>query len=478
MRFAAFIPQLTFALPTIYWPAIAGSAVAASLFLCAPCAAAQSGFMRADPSAVTVRAGEDVPPVLRRRAKGSRDIAVAADGLYIESAASGLGSITALTTDNDGRIYVLNMAGSIYVLEDRAKDGRIDIKRVIASGMDRPTGLAIAGEALYAADQSAVWRIDIATGERSVFVPLSNIEAQEPRPLLFFNHALVLGLTQGERAKVLSIDMDTRRARLLAEIPSAPLRGLSIGGGQIWAAAGTSLRPLSAHSGAADAPHYPLEAGAQALGLLLPSEEAQYPKSWPKALRSHIIALQGSAGPKGERSSGGNNVVSIPARFGVPGPKLYTLATGFSGQSGQSAWAAPSAIVMDERGLFIADRFGGTVMRLAVDDRPPPSPKTKPRLTPPVPKPAVQKPSHKPNDTPAMFGSSLGEASHLTKGSTLAVGSTLKKSFEDKELSKQDAEILEKERKAKAKSDARDERERKRIEAIKRALKRNAASGN
>jgi hypothetical protein len=426
---------------------------------------------------------ENLTSSLRRRTKGSRDRAAVPDGLYLKRAASGLGEITALTSDNEGQLFALNKAGSIFVLYDRAMDGRMDTQRVLTAGLDAPSGLAFAGGFLYVADQSAIWQIDIASGARKVFVPLTNIKAGPQRPLIYYQNKLVLGLSDQEiagaagKSKVLSIDMGTRRANLLTEIPGAPLRALSIGGGQIWAAAGENLWPLGVQNAKGFQTRYPLETGAPALAVLLPSKEIAYPPDWPAALREHIIAVQGPAGRPSAASSGGNNVVSLPTLFGAPGPELLQLVGGFTGKSGQSAWAAPSAILMEPRGLFIADRLGGSLYRLSADNRP--VPRAKKPLLPPIPAPVKQKPSRAPNDTPAMAGSSLLEASHLETASTLSAGSLLKKRHEEKEQSKAEEKKRAEAEKLEAKAEAREARERQRKESIARLLKKNhAASGN
>ena len=62
----------------------------------------------------------------------------------------------------------------------------------------------------------------------------------------------------------------------------------------------------------------------------------------------------------------------------------------------------------------------------------------------------VQKPSLKPNETPAMAGSLIGEGSAMGSASTLKVGSYLKKQHDEKEA----AELAAKEAEEKAASDS------------------------
>lgn len=84
----------------------------------------------------------------------------------------------------DGRIYVSEIGefgkdgdGRIAVLDSAGK-----AKRVFASGLDDPKGLAMRAGVLYAADKTRIWKIDNA-GKATVFVDASAF----PQPPLFLN---------------------------------------------------------------------------------------------------------------------------------------------------------------------------------------------------------------------------------------------------------------------------------------------------
>ena len=410
---------------------------------------------------------QSAPIDLRHRPRGSRDIPSVPKGLYAERVATGLGDISALVSDAEGKLYSLERSqGRLYQITDRAMDGRMDSQRVLAYGFARPTGMALKDAYLYIADQDAIWKVDIDTGEKTHFVSLTNITAEPIRPIIIYKNRLLLGLTladasaqAGNVSQVLSVDLDSGLATLLAEMTGGPITGLSYGSGQLWASVGQSLRPVTAKSHPDFAKVYPLEHGASALAVLLPGDDGSYPKDWPLALRNHILTIQGptqtasvtSVSHASVKSSGGNNIVAIPTQFGAPGPELSILVGGFSSRGGRAAWAAPSAMVMDPRGLFFADRLGGSLWKLSLDNRPPPKPRA--RITPPLPELPKQKPSRKPNEMPVMKGSMIGEASGMGSASRLSVGSILKKKFDDKKAAEEAAK--------KAKIDAKQQKARK-----------------
>ena len=399
------------------------------------------------------------PSDLRRRAAGSAEKPVLPEGLYAERVASSIGHISAMLSTPDGSIYALGTeSGQLFHFLDRGLDGRMDSRTTLAAGFDTPTGLTLKDGDLYVSDTQAIWRVDIGTGVKTKFVSLRNISAGQHRPLLAYKDKLLLGLTHSKaQSKVLSIDGQTGVARLLSEIPEGPLRGLSYGGGQLWAATGFSLRPIDKQASTEFAKSYTLEAGAAAMAVLLPSSETNWPEAWPAAMKDYVLAIQGPAASRPSKtSSGGNNIAALPTQFGAPTENLSILAGGFLGRDGQSAWAAPTAMFIDSRGLFYADRIGGTMWRVSVDNRPPIKPRSKIGKAPP--EMPVQKPSRKPNETPPMAGSMIGQASELGAASTLLVGSRLKAEHDKKEAEKLAEEKAAEDAKAKTLSEARDAR--------------------
>ena len=417
--------------------------------------AQSQSFTRAETDAAKQRSPLDV----RRRAAGTTERPIVPQGLYAERAASSLGHISAMLSAEDGSIYALSLeSGRLYHLTDRGFDGRIDSRLTLAGGFERPYGLTQKDGQLYVSDSQAIWRVDMGTGVKTKFVSLLNIQAGETRPLLAYKDKILLGLSSSNKAsKVLSIDAASGVAMVLSEIAEAPIRSLSYGGGQLWAAAGHSLRPIDRQASTEFAKAYPLEKGAAAMSVLLPSETTDWPNDWPEAMRDFVLAVQGPTAQRPSKlSSGGNNIVALPTQFGAPTETLSVLVGGFTGRDGQSAWAAPTAMFIDRRGLFFADRLSGALWRVSVDNRPAPKPKKKIGQTaPPIP---VQKPSLKPNETPAMTGSLIGEASNLGTASTLAVGSQLKAEHDKKEAAKLAAEKAAEEAKEKALTDARNAR--------------------
>lgn len=406
-------------------------------------------FKRADSQ--SAEAPRD-PLDIRRRAAGTSETPIITQGLYAQRVSTGLGHVIAMASLEDGSIHALSKdKGQLFHLTDRGLDGRIDTQRPMTSGFDNPTGLALKDGQAFISDRHAVWRVDLDTGIKTQFVSLRHLKAADERPLLIYENRLLMGVSKSETlSSVLSIDLSSGEATHLTDIAEAPIRALSYGGGQLWAAVGRSLRPVDARSNTEFAKHYPLEAGAAAIAILLPSSETDWPADWPAAMKDYILAIQGpTLGRMGETNSGGNNVIALPTQFGAPLSNLSVLAGGFMSRDGQSAWAAPSALLIDKRGLFFAERLGGTLWRVSVDNRPPPKPRK--RISEPLPDLPVQKPSLKHNETPAMVGSMIGESSLLGEASTLQVGSYLKKAHDEKEAAElaakkaaEDAELKKK----------------------------------
>lgn len=415
--------------------------------LCAvPAVAAEPGqrFERADVVSTTrapaaqqaIRPGTQAPKTL--------------PGLYARPLANNLGTLSALATDADGTLYALDeKTGRLYGLADRGQDGRLDGRRIISSGFDRPSGLAvdIPSDTAFVADARAVWRVSLATGQTSMLASLGNTQAQvTPRPLVKADGLLILGLSEGSSSQILGLNTETGRAQLLKSIPSAPLSALAAQTGeQIWAAAGGALWPVLTGE-----THFPLEPGTTVTGLLFPNRGDISP-AWPSEHIGQIYIAQAATGDgRNTPHSGGYNVVRLASQFGLPEDAMSVVMDGFFSPRSRQSWGAPGPMVMTKSGLVVADRYG-TIWAIAKDDRP--ARKAKPRIGTPIPDAPVQKPSRKPNDTPATPGSLIGSASAIgsattiTQGSTLAVGSYLKKQVEEEKAAAKAAKDAEREAK-------------------------------
>ena len=424
-------------------------------------------FPRAETAAQSVRNPLDI----KRRVAGPRETPLLADGFYAERVASNLGQITAVVTDNAGSLYAISKdTGALLHIFDRGMDGQIDMRRALATGFTQPTGLAYESEAdgLYVSDKNAIWRVDLASGTKTEFVSLKNLQSSETRPpthfpLTLYKGRLLLGLSKSDTtSSVLSIDLITGVATHLTDLPEAPIRALSYGNGQLWAAVGQALRPVELGANKMDAKRYLLEKGGAALNVMLPSQDTQYPENWPQELKGAVIAAQGPTNHSAtfqsveNKNSGGNNIVMMPTQFGAPTSVLSVFAGGFLSRDAQTAWATPHAFVIDPRGLFFTDPLGGSLWRVSVDNRPPPKPRV--RITEPLPDAPTQKPSRSRGETVAMSGSQIGPASRLSSASTLKVGSYLKKEHDEKEAAKLAEETAEEEAQSNAKAKAREAR--------------------
>lgn len=370
---------------------------------------------------------------VRRSTRPGQALPHTLPGYYVASVARNLGRISALARDDDGTIYTLDAtSGRLYGLPDRGGDGRVDGRRIIAQGFDRPSGLVVDQETAFVSDARAVWRVNVKTGQADVLASLANISSDpEPRPLILGDVGLVLGLSEGSSSRAVTINTQTGRAALLKTFTAAPLSAFAAqDASRLWAAAGGAIWPIMAGD-----IHFPVEASAQIKGLSFPNADDVSP-AWPAERAGQFYIAQTEI-EMNSSNSGGFNVVALASQFGTPEPHVQVVMDGFySPQSGQS-WGRPGPMVMSPHGLLVGDAYG-TLWRMALDTRPPAPPRAS--IATPLPDAPVQKPSHAPRDMPPMIGSQIERASTLPPASNLKVGSYLKKISEDADQKKKDAE--------------------------------------
>lgn len=365
--------------------------------------------------AISYEASPILQTVQKRRRSGSEK-PVVDPKLKADVFAGGLGDISALAMDNTGVIYAADQKrGRIFLLTDRAKDGRLDMRRVVASGLDQPTGLAVAGDKLYIADARAVWETSLQGGKLTLAVDLTNSGAL-PTPRLLWPSAdgrsLILAvshLSPEPTGRIVSVDIETGQAGLIAQ-GAGPVSALAVGiNDMIWVGVGNRILPVRggeflAKSGAR------LGANTDVTGLALPGQFPNMP-SFMEAWNDHIFASQGGLKRPGIGHSGGFNVLAVPTRFGQPSDGVEKFADGFTGRSGRAAWGEPGAVLIDERGMFITDKWGGNIWLI--------------RKAPPVPENIAMMDSeslvkeNEPETDP------LPRAEIQPRGSSIAVGSKI-----------------------------------------------------
>lgn len=347
----------------------------------------------------------------------------AADPVTYERAlfASQVGDVSALAIGEKGTLYSADAAGGrIYRLTDRAKDGRIDSKRVIAKDLSQPSGLAVIGKRVFVADAYAVWEIFPRTGERRQLASLANAKAKlGKRPLIAGpdGQSLIIGLTDmtGESGRVISVNINTGEARLLS-LGDGPVEALlPAAQDKFWLGSGPYLSEVSGEA-------YSVSGGFQVApeasisGIAL----AYTPETFPPSLRpfsEHIfmsVNVPTRLGRKARRSSTG--LYAVPTKFGLPMGKPIEILGGVASSRAHISQVPSGEIVMDSRGIFMADAGNRSIWRI-IQSPPKPKPKDKPE-----PKKAVVLDAPPPLD---LKGSGISKASLLEKGTSIEVGSTI-----------------------------------------------------
>ncbi|WP_026942387.1 NHL repeat-containing protein [Hellea balneolensis] len=344
--------------------------------------------------------------------------------LDITLSATGLGEISALALSEDGTIYSADKkTGRIWALSDRGLDGKIDLRRPLPHTFLQPTGLAAIGDTLYVADQHAVWSIMPGQPPKKIASLRESDSSGQPYVLRAMHNSpsLILGLTtHTQTSRVLKIDIPTGRASLITESSKGPLNSVAVNGStNIWAGHGETLGALGS-----DPTRF--ASGQSVADILLPGRH-KFPVNWPAQLREHIIASQ--VGPNAM------HLIAIPTEFGQISGQPRVLLDGFMNRSQRSAWGKPGAMVMDQRGLFLANSHNGTLLRLS------PKPEPEPKITivdtetlslPPLEEPVLSPKNESLGLRSTIQGTQINAASTILKPSSIEYGSKLIKDYDEK----------------------------------------------
>lgn len=396
-------------------------------------------------SAATSALAQESQPITKR-GRGISEVPQVQEGLIVSRFTSGLGDVSAMIGDVDGSIYTSDQTrGRVFKVIDRNKDGVLDQSRVIADGFSSPSGLAVIGNYLYVADAKAIWTVPLNGGPKTAFVSLGNSKsAGGSRPLIAVlpkrsdaSGALVIGLNkQDGRGQLVSIDLSTRRADLLAEGPDAIL-SFARSGQSLWVGTANAIAPVR------DGAILLSEAfslKAPVTGLILPGQFTKNPEEFDR-WAEHMIVSLGHTDRQGTMTKG-SMVKTIPTKFGNTSGLPQPFVTGFTASGNRTAWGKPGAMWMDERGLFLADSWSGTVWRISADV--PKAVIKDPQVIPA----AIEAPEAKtPTSTvlPLIDGIEQTPAATLKKGSqiesasSLKVGSTIVQKWEADKKAKADA---------------------------------------
>ena len=319
---------------------------------------------------------------------------------------------------------------------------------MILSDLDRPSGLAVVNDQLYISDAVAVWALSLDSRAIRRVASLENASAAPlPRPLSVrrSDGALVLGLTDvgGQSGRIIAIDSQTGSASLLSK-GDAPITALALTQDNIlWIGGGDKL--IAVHGAVyANADGYVMSSGVDITGLMLPG---QFNGTLSENLNwdDYIFAAQGGKTQPQNTKLRGYNVLSVPTRLGRPAPGVAVFVDGFAADNMRSAWGQPSAIVMDERGMFVADRWSGNVWLIKASPAAPAKVET---VEPPSPVEPLSKPDiGNEKSVFAPMGSGIETGSTITEVSRLKVGSTIIEAFDKAEAekkAKEEAEAVEK----------------------------------
>lgn len=350
--------------------------------------------------AVSPVTGQDAKPrnsIVRTGGGGDRVVASADYDATLF--ARRLGHVSAVTRHADGTLYTADRdGGRIFRIQDRRMDGVADITQPLPQRFDRPTGLVVAGDILFVADQGGLWRVQPGSGTPTLIAPFANSgSTRDAHPITMMSPtSLLLGLSRTDgTARLLVIDTASGRAQLREEA-----KGRIIG-----------------FSSTSDSDEYP------APWILLRRDDTTLFGSTLQSARDITIEAQAvwiDAVSGRARVSGPDGVYATFATFAGLKDKGAPILSGFGGD------ARPGAMVSDARGLFVADQAGGRLWRLS------PKPTPKPDVVTPVldiATPEAERPVDPAKDRSTrpelMRGSGISDASTIGRASTMPAASTL-----------------------------------------------------
>ena len=374
---------------------------------------------------------------LQKRLRSSREKPLLADGFDVEIYGRGLGRIAAMAAAPEGQIYTSDPdSNRVFELVDRGRDGRRDFKQVILDQRDHPTGLAVMDEALFIADRNAIWRWDRQSRNLSRLADLSKMAASGDRPLLARprDNAVWIALNTGpQTAKIISVDIESGQAELISET-AGPVTALTASpASDVWAAAGNRLIRVTSAPGAQNM--IEVEAGSEISGLLMLGDRAQ--QAGFGVWKDHLLVAQGGVSKLPQTTSGGMNIIAVPTIFGQPKTEMTVWMDGFQARNRRSYWGLPGALLLNAQGMFIADPVGGIIWKASPAPKAP-EPVIQNKAKDIVKPAAEEKPKTKPKTEPQEMIVSTMKGSQIERASSLDVGSTILKDWEEAQKARDD----------------------------------------
>ncbi len=272
------------------------------------------------------------------------------DTLDIQLFARRMGQIKSITRGNQGELYVADEKhGRIFTIPDHNQDGRAEQILPLPYQFNGPSAVAFINEILYVADREAVWKL-IKNQTPIKLASLQNIQSQGRYFLTAHQAAstqapeLTLGYsTPDNKARLISIDIETGRAQLLAETDGNLLRLAAAPHARPWVVfskAGNVHIGINFDNAVNFGPDFQLG------GIALPHIN-KTTDNWPDTLKDHIFISRQNA----------YDVVAVPTALGTVLPRGRDIFSGF--QNGRTAWGTTGELYLDGRGLFIADPYNG-----------------------------------------------------------------------------------------------------------------------
>ena len=359
---------------------------------------------------------------LNLRSPSQNEIPIVKAGLQAEKFTKLSANIRGMAVLENGDILVLDQKrGRITVLTDRAKDGRIDMRKTLPIQFNNPVSLTVFEDLIYVADQEAVWVIS--GMEKRALASLQNIRAlPDNRPILIApdTQYLYLGLSQSDdQSQVVAIDRMTGQAQSVAQGKGEIKSLAQVKGTALWLSIDHKLVPVQGKTydyslGASLPEHISVD------HVYLPAREDMSAPGLG-ALAGKFLVAMGQDYYGAKQAQSGRQIMAFGSAFGQPDGEPISVMSGFMANHGRSAWGQPGHMVWDERGLFVADKQSGIIWKVS-------------QLVPKIrmvesPKKDIKfYKSDEKKKPKAKWGSSIEQAS------TIVSGSLLGKNWEDSSL--------------------------------------------
>jgi glucose/arabinose dehydrogenase len=318
-----------------------------------------------------------------------------------------------MTLAPDGAVYVSRPAsGTVERLADVDGDGRAESRRVVASGLNRPHGLAIRGGHLYVANTDAVVRLALAddgtaTGARDTLARYASGAGHWTRTIVFgADGAMYVSIGSScnvcvektpDRATVMRYDADGRNGRVFARgLRNAVGLAVHPGTRQLWATTHErdNLRPdhqdlppeeIDILRDGADygwpycwgnrqpnpefgdqrrcqgtvAPALAMQAHSAPLGITFLDRATMFPREWRG---DALVAFHGSWN---RTEPTGAKVVRIRVKDGKP-TAYDDFIVGFQRDDAErTRWGRPAdVLVLKDGSVLVSDDNGGMLYRV------------------------------------------------------------------------------------------------------------------